>query len=198
MDRPRDDQGLPFRQDKMIEKIICAGFGGQGIMLMGQLLARAALNQGRGVSWLPSYGAEVRGGTAYCQVIISDAEIPSPYVDLADTCIVMNEPSLIKFESRLKKGGLFLINASLSKRKPWRKDAQVFSIPFTEVAVGLGNVKIANCVALGAYAAIKKIFSKYELFKIIEAVAPKGKRDLIDINKKAICEGMKQVKKWSV
>ena len=181
----------------MTEKVICAGFGGQGIMLMGQLLARAGLNQGRCVSWLPSYGAEVRGGTAYCQVIISDREISSPYVQVADSCIIMNEPSLIKFESALKKGGLFVINASLAKSRPQRGGLNIYRFPFTEAAVKLGNLKVANCVALGAYIAIKKMFSKDELFKVITEFAPKDKRQLVEINKKAICEGIKQVKKWS-
>ncbi len=179
----------------MTEKIICAGFGGQGIMLMGQLLARAGLNKGYKISWLPCYGAEVRGGTAYCYVIISDKEIPSPYVQSADTCIIMNEPSLVKFENKLKKGGLLLVNSSLVKKTPQRKDIRVYLFPFTVVATRLGNIKIANCIALGAYIAIKKIFSKIELFKTIQEAAPEDKKGLIDINKKAICEGIKQVKR---
>jgi 2-oxoglutarate ferredoxin oxidoreductase subunit gamma len=178
----------------MTEKIICAGFGGQGIMLMGQLLARSGLNQGRYVSWLPSYGAEVRGGTAFCHVILSDKEIPSPYIQLADTCILMNEPSLLKFQKYLKKGGLVLLNSSLAKKSSQRKDINVYKIPFTDIALNLGNIKIANSVALGAYIALKKIFSKDELFKIIQEVAPKGKRELIAINKKAIEAGMGQIK----
>lgn len=177
----------------MTERIICSGFGGQGIMLMGQILARAGLNQGRHVSWLPAYGAEVRGGTAHCQVVISDKEIASPEFIQADSCIVLNEPSLITFEPRLRAKGLLLINSSLIERQPRRKDLEVYPIPFTEVAVKLGNVKVANSVALGVYIAVKKIFTQDEIFRVMEEFAPPGKEKLIQINQEAIRQGVKRV-----
>jgi 2-oxoglutarate ferredoxin oxidoreductase subunit gamma len=177
----------------MTEKIICAGFGGQGIMLMGQILTRAGLNQGRHVSWLPAYGAEVRGGTAHCQVVISDKEIASPAFIQADSCIVMNEPSLISFESRLKAKGLLLVNSSLAQSQPRRKDLRVYRIPFTEIAVKLGNIKVANSVALGVYIAAKKIFTQEDIFRVMAEVAPRGKKELIQINQEAIRQGAKRV-----
>ena len=179
----------------MTEKIICAGFGGQGIMLMRQLLARLGLNRGFCVSWLPAYGAEVRGGTAYCQVIISERKISSPYVERADTCIVMNEPSLLKFEKRLEKNGLLLINSSMVKKNPQRKDVKSCKMPFTELALELGSVKVANSVALGAYIGIKRLFSQGELFKTIEETAPKDKAGLIEINKQAVSRGLQEIKR---
>jgi 2-oxoglutarate ferredoxin oxidoreductase subunit gamma len=164
-------------------------------MLMGQLLAKTGLNQNKQIIWLPSYGAEVRGGTAHCYVVISDDDIVNPYIQLANTCIIMNEPSLLKFENKLEKGGLLLINSSLVNKHPKRKDINVCCVPFTELAEKLGNIKIANCVALGAYIAKRKIFSKQELFKTIEEFAPQDKRGLIEINKQAVCKGIEEVKK---
>lgn len=164
-------------------------------MVMGQLLARAGLNQDKQVSWLPSYGAEVRGGTAYCHIIISDEDIANPYIQLADTCIVMNEPSLLKFGNKLEKKALLLINSSLVNKSPRRKDIDICCIPFTEMALGLGNVKVANSVALGAYIAKKGLFSRDDLFKTIEQFAPKGKKELIEINKQAVSKGMDEVNK---
>ena len=164
-------------------------------MVMGQLLARAALNQDQHVTWLPSYGAEVRGGTAYCHVIISDDDIASPYIQTANTCIVMNEPSLLKLEDKLEKEGLLLINSSLVNKSPRRKDIDICWVPFTEVAAGLGNIKVANSVALGAYIAKKNLFSKEELFRTVEAFAPKDKKELVEINRQAISKGIEGVKK---
>jgi 2-oxoglutarate ferredoxin oxidoreductase subunit gamma len=177
-----------------MEKIIIAGAGGQGIMLLGKVIARAALRSNLNVTWFPAYGAEVRGGTAHCMVIIAREEIASPYIDKADTLIIMNEPSLMKFRQRIKSKGLLLINNSLVsldiiKNKTLHNNR--ICLPFTELAAQLGDIRVANMVALGAYITQKETFSKQIIFSAIEEIAPEGKRQLIEINKQAVEEGMR-------
>lgn len=174
----------------MTERIIIAGAGGQGIMLLGKVLGMAAMRKEKYVTWLPSYGAEVRGGTAHCMVVISDKEIGSPYIDKADTLIIMNKPSLERFKSRLKDKGLVLINSSLADRCP-RRNSRVLACPFTELAMKLGNIKVANMVALGAFLSQRKNFDLKDIFGVISDIAPKGKRDLIEVNKRALEKGAK-------
>jgi 2-oxoglutarate ferredoxin oxidoreductase subunit gamma len=169
-----------------MEKIIAAGSGGQGIMLLGKLLAEAGMRAGRQVTWLPSYGAEVRGGTANCMIIISKEEIASPYVETADTLIVMNQPSLDKFLPRLKPGGILLYNSSLvaAPRKP---GIDVRGYPFSETALrAAGSMKAANMAALGAYMAIKNIFSVESILEIVK----QQKRELLEMNRKALLAGI--------
>lgn len=185
----------------MTEKIIIAGAGGQGVMLLGKVLAEAALQAKKYVTWLPSYGAEVRGGTAHCMVIISDEEIGSPYISKSDTLIIMNEPSLIKFQNRLDSPGFLLANSSLidvdslrsitSRRK---NSAQIFTFPFTDIAVKLGNIRIANMVCLGFYLAKKKVIDVNYALDAIEAMAPADKKGLIEINKQAIFAGVSLIR----
>lgn len=174
----------------MIEKVIIAGAGGQGIMLLGKVLAEAAMRQNKFVTWFPSYGAEVRGGTAYCMVVISDREIGSPYISQADTLIMMNEPSLEKFRGRIKNKGLMIINSSLVNKNVSLK-SQFLKYPFTKIAAKLGNIKVANMVALGCYLAEKKIINLKTVIKVFEEIAPPDKRGLIEINKRALNEGIK-------
>ena len=134
------------------EEIVIAGFGGQGIMLAGKLLAQTAMREGKEVTYLPSYGAEVRGGTANCMVVISEEEIACPLVAQPDSLIVMNKASLNKFAPRLKKGGLLVMNVSLIDNEPEFDDSiDVVAVPADELAVELGSQKSANMVALGAY-----------------------------------------------
>jgi 2-oxoglutarate ferredoxin oxidoreductase subunit gamma len=178
----------------MIERVIIAGSGGQGVMLLGKVLAYAAMKQGREVTWLPSYGAEVRGGTAHCTVVISDSRIGSPCVDKADALIIMNEPSLEKFRCRIKNEGLLIVNGSLVKSAINSK-ARVVAQPFTDIAIHLGNIKVANMVALGCYLAQKKIIDIDNVLKSITEVAPADKKDLIQINKDALCAGAKLERK---
>ena len=177
----------------MIEQIIIAGAGGQGIMLFGKVLAGAALRGGFKVTWFPTYGAEVRGGAAHCMVIISSEDIPSPYIDKADTLIVMNELSLLKFKQRIKNKGLLLINSSLVNLNRTKYPNNIY-LPFTEIATKLGNIKVANMIALGAYIAKNGIFTKQVAFTAIEEIAPAEKKGLIEINKQAIEEGIKLAK----
>ena len=174
----------------MHEEIICAGFGGQGIMLMGKLIAAAALHENRQVTWVPSYGAEVRGGTAHCMVKISGKDIASPFISQPDTCIVLNQPALNKFNNRLKKKGLLIVNSSLINKKPNRKDIKIIYAPLTDIAVGLGNVKVANTVALGIYLAKKKNIKPESLFYVMKEMAKKSKSKLLELNQKALNEGM--------
>lgn len=173
----------------MIERVIIAGAGGQGIMLLGKVLAMAAMRKGKFVTWLPSYGAEVRGGTAHCMVIISDQEIGSPYIDKADTLMIMNKPSLEKFQARLKAQGLLLLNSSLADKRPRRSRGRVLSLPFTASALKLGNIKVANMVALGAFLAQQKGLTLKDIFGVLYDIAPKEKRALIEVNKRALEEG---------
>ncbi len=173
----------------MREEIIFAGFGGQGIMLMGKLLAYASMFNGRFVTWMPSYGAEVRGGTAHSMVIISDKSIPSPVVSNPSCCIVMNRPSFDKFEERVKKGGLLIINTSLIKRPVKRKDIEVVEIPATDIANRLGNTRVANMVMLGCLVARKKLILLNELSDSLKEVIPGHRHQLIPLNERALKEG---------
>jgi 2-oxoglutarate ferredoxin oxidoreductase subunit gamma len=180
----------------MTEQIIIAGSGGQGIMLLGKVLAEAASKEGLNITWFPTYGAEVRGGAAHCMVIISSEDIPSPYINKADTLIVMNELSLLKFRLRIKDKGLLLVNKSLvnpniSKRK--LANIKQLDLPFTEAAIKLGNIKVSNMVALGSYIAKKGTPTKQIVFATVEEIAPVEKKSLIGVNKQAIEEGMRLV-----
>jgi len=176
----------------MTEHIIIAGAGGQGIMLLGKVLAEAAMREDKYVTWLPAYGAEVRGGTAHCMVVISEAEIGSPYIEEADTLIIMNEPSLRKFKNRIKNKGLLILNSSLAANLGGiEKKIRILKYPFTDLAIKLGNIKIANMIALGCFICQKKIVDAKSVSCVIEAIAPEDKRYLIEINQKALLEGMK-------
>ena len=169
-------------------EILLAGFGGQGIMLMGKLLAQAGLASRKNVTWMPSYGAEVRGGTAYSMTKISDKEISNPIITVPDILVAMNEPSLVKYEERLKPKGLLILNRSLIKSKPKRKDLEVVSIPMTEIASKLGSVRAANMVALGALLKRSKLFPvKVVMGALHEMLMPK--EDIFILNKRAIEKG---------
>ncbi len=178
----------------MTEKIIIAGSGGQGIMLLGKVLAQAALRENKFVSWFPSYGAEVRGGAAYCMVVISDEEIAFPYVQEADTLIIMNQPSLTKFEKRVCQGGLLMLNSSLIKIAQVNSGVKIFKGPFTDLAIELGNIKVANMIALGSFIASKKSVKVQTIIETIEEIAPSNKKELIEINKEALQTGIGLIK----
>jgi len=176
----------------MPEKIIIAGAGGQGIMLLGKIMAEAAMREDKDVTWLPAYGAEVRGGTAHCMVAISNREIDSPYIEKADTLIVMNEPSLKKFKNRIKSRGLVIINSSLvGSDIELDKNCHIVRCPFTDIAIKLGEIKVANMVALGCFINQKKILDLKSISSVIQAIAPEDKKDLIELNQKALLEGAK-------
>ena len=178
----------------MLEQIICAGFGGQGVMLMGKLLALGGIQEDKEVTWLPSYGAEVRGGTAHCMIKISDREIASPVVSNPDVCFVMNELALNKFESHIKDKGLLILNNTLAKVSLKRKKVKVISLPLTKMASSLGNIKVANVIALGVYVVNKKVIKPENILAAMKTIAGKGKKHLLEINEKAFREGMKHGK----
>lgn len=174
----------------MQEEIICAGFGGQGIMFLGKLIAFGAMHKGFKVTWMPSYGAEVRGGTAHSMVVISNEEIASPVVSLCDTAVIMNRPSFDKFLFRIRPKGVLILNSSLADTKSDRKDINIFKIPMTDIAHNLGNVRVANMVALGVYLKKKRLFSKDIIIEGIKKAFPEDK-ELVSLNIKALEEGLK-------
>ena len=174
----------------MTERIIIAGSGGQGIMLLGKVLARAALREDKFVTWLPAYGPEVRGGAAHCMVIISDSEIGSTHIDEADTLIIMNQPSLAKFKNRLKDNGLMVLNTSLAKGCLSKK-IRLAEGKFTDIAIGLGNIKVANMLALGCFIGNKELVKPKTILAVISAMAPEDKKELIKINQEALEAGLR-------
>jgi 2-oxoglutarate ferredoxin oxidoreductase subunit gamma len=174
----------------MTERIIIAGSGGQGVMLLGKILAEAGMRENKFVTWLPSYGAEVRGGTSHCMVIISDEPIGSPYIEKADTLIVMNQPSLKKFRQRWAAEGLLIVNSSLVSSST-QNNVQVLRRPFTDIAIKIGNIKVANTVALGVYLAKKKVVSLKTIEQVIVDRGSKAHKHLIRVNQEALQEGVK-------
>ncbi len=164
-----------------------AGFGGQGVLLLGLGLAQCGMMEGRKVSWLPSYGPEMRGGTAHCHVNISGDEIGSPLVSRPTVLMALNQPSLEKFESQLVPGGLLIINESMVPVAPTRKDIEVLNIPASEMADKLGNTRMANMVMLGAYAGYTGILGLPTCLASLQTLIKK--RNLIESNQKAITEG---------
>jgi len=175
------------------EKVIVAGFGGQGVMLMGQLLSYCATEKDINTLWFPSYGPETRGGTANCSVTISDNYVNSPVISTPDSIMIMNKPSLAKFMPKLKEGGHCFVNTSLVKDVEYREGINVHEIPVNDIALKLGNLKVANMVMLGAYLAITKVFTEDEIIDIMKKKFTGSKAALIDINRKALEEGRKAV-----
>lgn len=173
----------------MKEEIIIAGFGGQGVMSMGKMLAYAGMQEGKEVTWMPSYGPEMRGGTANCTVIVSDDKIFSPMSSQPDTIVVMNLPSLEKFETEVKKEGLLIINSSLAERPVSRTDIDVIEIPANDIASEIGNKRIANMVVMGAYLARKNIISVATIKKALPLILPERRHNLIPLNEKALARG---------
>lgn len=174
-----------------ITEILFAGFGGQGIMFMGKLLAQAGFISHKNVTWMPSYGAEVRGGTAYSMTKISDSRIASPVVTNPDILVVMNEPSLVKYENKLKSKGILIMNKSLIAARPRRKDISVVSIPMTDLASKLGSARSANMVAIGALLKSSKLFSLKTASGALKNMLG-GKEDVYLLNKKALEKGYKE------
>lgn len=173
----------------MNEKVIIAGFGGQGVMTMGQLLSYCATNKDINTLWFPSYGPETRGGTANCSVTISDAYVNSPVISTPDSLIIMNKPSLEKFMPKLKKGGHLFINSSLIKGEEYRDDVNVYEIDAIKIAKSLGNTKVSNMVVLGAYLAITKLFTIDDIIAVLKVKFTGAKAKLIDVNRKALEAG---------
>lgn len=170
----------------MLEEILIAGFGGQGIMLMGRLLAYGAIHEGLEVTFFPSYGPEMRGGTAHCTVVISDQRIGSPVRSTFSALMAMNQASVDKFESRLKTGGVLAYNQTLVDNPPNREDVRIVAIPANEIATQLGNPQVANMAAVGGLVTALEIIHLPSLFKGLPKVLPRYRHELIPLNEEAM------------
>lgn len=177
------------------EKVIIAGFGGQGVMTMGQLLSYIATDKGINTLWFPSYGPETRGGTANCSVTISEEPVRSPVISKPDSVIIMNKPSLAKFQPKLKKDGHLLINSSLVVGEPLRDDVNVIAVPANDIALELGNLRVSNMVMLGAYIAVSNTFSLDDILNMMKKKFTGKKAEMLSINKLALERGMEAAKK---
>ena len=174
----------------MVEDLIIAGFGGQGVMRMGQMLAYSGLREGKNVLWMPAYGPETRGGFANCTVIISDQEIGSPVVSHPRSIVVLNRPSLDKFEDSVKPGGVLVVNTSLCDRDPKRTDLKIIKLPATEIATEIGDLRAANMVALGAFLELKPLVAKESVVETLKKLFA-SKPHVIPINEEALLRGGK-------
>lgn len=173
----------------MTREIIIAGFGGQGVVSSGILLAHAGLQEGKNVTFFPSYGAEMRGGTANCSVVVSSDPIASPVVTNPDIVVIMNEPSLAKFEPTVKPGGLLFYNKTLIHSQPKRTDIAVIPIEANAVAEELGQGRIANMVMLGGVAKKTGLVKLESLFKAQRKSFGKAKEEQLQLNDKALERG---------
>ncbi len=173
----------------MTNRILIAGFGGQGILFAGKVLAYKGLVEGKQLSWLPSYGPEMRGGTANCNVIISDEPVGSPIVDTPDVLIVMNLPSLDKYENAAVPGSKIFVDSTLISRKVERDDVEVFYIPATKMAQELGVPTLANMIILGKVIKEAGVVSFDGMEDALKKVVSARKANLIDVNLKAIKAG---------
>lgn len=171
--------------------LFCAGFGGQGVMVLGQLVAYAGIDEGRFVTWMPSYGPEMRGGTANCTVVVSDAEIGSPFVSKADVVITFNQPSLDKYESIVKPGGTLIYNSDISTYDKPRGDINVIAVPASSLAHEVGNDKALNIVMLGALVELSDVIGDETAVKVIREKLGAKKPQYLESNLKAFEQGRK-------
>ncbi len=169
----------------MLVKTIFCGFGGQGVLMMGYTLANGGMNAGFNVTYLPSYGAEVRGGTANCTVVISDEEIASPIASNPENIIALNTPSLMAFQNRAASGGNLFINSSIISIEPTRHDIRVFKIPLADIAEKLGDKRTANTVMMGAFMKITGLIPPDIFLKSIESVMGSKKKEVVEMNRRA-------------
>lgn len=182
----------------MTEEIIIAGFGGQGVLTMGQILCYAGVIENKEVSWMPSYGPEMRGGTANCMVIVGDTAISSPILTKFDTVIALNQPSLDKFESAVKPGGLLIYEASTILKPPKRTDIEVVPIEAANEATKLNNTKVMNMIILGAFIKKKPILMLESIIDGLKKVLPERYHNLLPLNKQAMERGMELAEGASV
>ena len=177
----------------MTEEIIIAGFGGQGVLSLGKFLAYSGIIQKKEVSWMPSYGPEMRGGTANVIVIIDDEKISSPIINQFDTAIILNQPSLDKFEPTLKPGGTLIYDTNGISRHPERKDIKVYPIEAALEAIKMGLTKVFNMIVLGAYIKIKPIVTLESVIEGLRKSLPERHHHLLPMNEDAIKKGMEMV-----
>ena len=176
-----------------------AGFGGQGVMMFGQILAYSATKDELFGLWFPSYGPETRGGTANCSVIVSDKQINSPVFKNADHLVAFNAPSLDKFKTKVVENGLILYNSSIINKEDVTNCKQLcLGVPINDIAIELGNAKVANMVMMGAYLELTKLFSDETIYAIIKKILGEKKASLYDINIKALEAGKNFVRKEGV
>ncbi|MBQ6269246.1 MAG: 2-oxoacid:acceptor oxidoreductase family protein [Bacteroidetes bacterium] len=173
----------------MTEEVIFAGFGGQGVLSMGKILAYAGMMEGKEVCWMPSYGPEMRGGTANCNVIVSDEPIVSPIISSYDTVVALNQPSLDKFESKVKKGGTLIYETSTITVPPTRKDINIIPISANQAAIELNNQKVFNMIVLGAFLAVRKTITDEGVEKGLKKALPERHHKLIPLNMTAFQKG---------
>ncbi|MBE0649753.1 MAG: 2-oxoacid:acceptor oxidoreductase family protein [Bacteroidales bacterium] len=173
----------------MTEEIIIAGFGGQGVLSMGKILAYSGIMQNQEVSWMPSYGPEMRGGTANVTVIVSDERISSPILRAYDTAIILNQQSMDKFESTVKPGGTLLYDPNGISKHPTRKDINIYKVEGAKKAAEMGNTKIFNMIVLGAYLKVKPIVKMENVVKGIKKSLPERHHRLLPLNEEAVNQG---------
>ncbi len=178
----------------MDAQFLIAGFGGQGVLLIGQILAKAAMDEGKNVSWMPSYGPEMRGGEANCAVVINDDPIGSPLVTEPPVAVVMNLPSMEKFEPTVQKGGVMLYNSSLIEALPKRKDINTYPIPCNDIATELENDRVANMVMLGAVLGATDILSIDSVMAALADIFGPKRAHLLPLNRQAIEKGIACIK----
>lgn len=177
----------------MTEEIIIAGFGGQGVLSMGKILAYSGIMQGKEVSWMPSYGPEMRGGTANVTVIISDERISSPVLNAFDTTIILNQQSMDKFEPLVKAGGLLLYDGNGITRHPERKDIQIYRVDGAREASKMGSARTFNMIILGGYLKVKPVVQLENVTKGLRKSLPERHHHMIPLNEKAIHRGQEIV-----
>ncbi|MGA2298268.1 MAG: 2-oxoacid:acceptor oxidoreductase family protein [FCB group bacterium] len=174
----------------MTQEAIFSGFGGQGVLTMGMLLGYAGMLENKEVSWMPSYGPEMRGGTANCITIISDTSISSPIISMFDTVIALNQPSVDKFEEKIKVGGNIIFDSTNILIPPTRKDINIYGLPGSEIAVKMNNTKVLNMIMLGAFIQVTSTVKIDTIWKALELVLPERYHKLIPINQEAFKTGM--------
>ncbi len=182
----------------MKEEILISGFGGQGVLSMGKILVYSGLTEGREVSWLPSYGPEQRGGTANVTVIISDEKISSPILNSYDTVIVLNQPSLDKFEKKVKVGGTLIFDSNGFHKFPTRKDIQVYKVDATDYAIKNDMTRTLNMIILGGLLKVRPIAPVEDVLEGLKKSLPERHHHLIPQNEKALRIGMDLIEKYDV
>ena len=178
----------------MTEEILISGFGGQGVLSMGKILAYAGMMEDKEVTWMPAYGPEQRGGTANVTVIISDEKISSPVLSTYDTAILLNQPSLDKFESKVKPGGIIIYDSFGISNPPTRTDIKSYKINAMDVAAELKMMKTFNMIVLGAYLKVRPILNSDDIVAALKKSLPERHHNLIPMNEQAILKGMELVK----
>ena len=174
-------------------KTVFSGFGGQGVLMMGYVLAWAGMHENKYVTFLPAYGAEVRGGTANCTVVVSESEIASPVASTPEFVVAMNYPSMVKYQNMVKSEGILFLNSDLISEAPQRDDIKVVRVPSNSLAHNMGNDRALNMVMLGAMGAVTGIVSQKALEQAVETVLEGKKRQLIEMNQRALVHGAQYI-----